>query len=320
MSNKPDYRLIARVARMYYEGGTRQGEIATALGLSQAAISRLLTQGEKEGIIKVVVNVPRGVYTETEEQLVAKYGLKDAVVADCSLGAEGQGIAREIGYCAASYLESILRPNDIIGVSSWSTYLMAAVDAMTPVTRKPGIRVVQILGGLGNTQSQSHSTHLTSHLSEVVNGEPFFLPVPAVVKSAEIYNTIISDKTIQNIFDMFPSVNTALVGIGDMDPYSMLAASGNALAEADLRILMQKGAIGDILLHFFDRNGNGIDESELTNHVISMSLDQLKKVERAIGIAGGESKFKAILGALRGKLINILITDQFTAQRLLAEQ
>ena len=63
--------------------------------------------------------------------------------------------------------------------------------------------------------------------------------------------------------------------------------------------------------------GNEIDESSLTNHVISMSLSQLKKVERAIGVAGGESKFDAILGALRGRLINILITDQFTAKRLL---
>ena len=60
-----------------------------------------------------------------------------------------------------------------------------------------------------------------------------------------------------------------------------------------------------------------LDESFMTNYVISMELDQLKKAERAIGIAGGARKFQAILGALRGKLINILVTDQFTAKKLL---
>ena len=75
MGRKEDPRLIARVARLYYESHVRQNEIAEQLGLSQAAVSRLLTLGEKEGIVKIVVNIPRGVYTEMEENLVAKYGL-----------------------------------------------------------------------------------------------------------------------------------------------------------------------------------------------------------------------------------------------------
>ena len=317
MGSKEDQRLIARVARMYYESGIRQNEIASQLGLSQAAVSRLLSQGEKSGIIKVVVNIPRGVFTEIEEELVEKYGLKDAVVADCSLSADGKGLAREIGYTAARYLESILRPNDVIGVSSWSTYLLEMANAMTPISRRSGIQVIQILGGLGNAQSQSHSTHLTSHLSEIVNGTPYFLPVPAVVKSTDIYNSLITDKTIQDIFARFPSVNTALVGIGNMNPSSLLAASGNVLSEADSRTLQKRGAVGDILLRFYDRKGQEIDATSLTNPVISMSLEQLKKVERAIAIAGGDEKFDAIHSALQGKLVNILITDQFTAKRLL---
>ena len=57
MGNREDPRLIARVARLYYEKKIRQSEIAEQLGLSQAAVSRLLSLGEKEGIIKVVVGV-----------------------------------------------------------------------------------------------------------------------------------------------------------------------------------------------------------------------------------------------------------------------
>ena len=317
MGSREDPRLIARVARLYYEKKIRQSEIAAQLGLSQAAVSRLLSQGEKEGIIKVVVQVPRGVYTDMEEELVAKYGLKDVVIADCSIDRESPSMIREIGISAAAYLENILRPNDVIGLSSWSTALLATVDAMAPVSRKPGIQVVQILGGLGSANAQDHSTHIAGHLAKLVNGPAYFLPLPAVVVSREVYQAMIADKSVRKVLEMFPTVNTALVGIGDMNPSSLLAASGNVLSEKDLKLLTRNGAVGDILLRFYDRDGAELDGNLLTNHVISMSLSELKTVERAIGIAGGLRKFEAIRGALRGGLINILITDQFTAERLL---
>jgi DNA-binding transcriptional regulator LsrR (DeoR family) len=50
-----------------------------------------------------------------------------------------------------------------------------------------------------------------------------------------------------------------------------------------------------------------------------MRLDQLARVDRSIGVAGGSRKYAAILGALRGGWINVLITDQFTARRLAEE-
>ncbi|AOH43092.1 hypothetical protein BEQ56_06135 [Anaerolineaceae bacterium oral taxon 439] len=317
MGNREDPRLIARVARLYYEKKIRQSEIAEQLGLSQAAVSRLLSLGEKEGIIKVVVQIPRGVYTDMEEHLAAKYHLKDVVIADCSVDRESPAMIREIGTCAASYVENILRPNDVIGLSSWSTALLAMVDAMAPVHRKPGIQVVQILGGLGTASAQNQSTYLANRLSNLVNGPAYFLPLPAVVLSREAYQALITDKSVCNVLDKFSSVNTALVGIGDMNPSSLLSASGNVLSEKDLKLLSRNGAVGDILLRFFDRYGTELDENLLTNHVISMSLSQLRNVERAIGIAGGLRKFEAIRGALRGRLINILVTDQFTAERLL---
>ncbi|RQV98618.1 sugar-binding transcriptional regulator, partial [bacterium] len=76
-----------------------------------------------------------------------------------------------------------------------------------------------------------------------------------------------------------------------------------------------ENAVGDILLRFFTENGELVSTG-LEKRVISMSLDQLSKVSRAVGVAGGERKFSAILGALSGHWINILITDHFTAERL----
>lgn len=48
-----------------------------------------------------------------------------------------------------------------------------------------------------------------------------------------------------------------------------------------------------------------------------MTLQQLRKVDRVVGVAGGVRKTAAIRAALRGGLVNVLITDRFTAERLL---
>jgi DNA-binding transcriptional regulator LsrR (DeoR family) len=50
--------------------------------------------------------------------------------------------------------------------------------------------------------------------------------------------------------------------------------------------------------------------------VIAIELADLKRVDRVVGIAGGRRKFAAIRGALRGRRINVLITDRTTAERL----
>ncbi len=114
----------------------------------------------------------------------------------------------------------------------------------------------------------------------------------------------------------FDQVSLALVGIGSVDPSQLLALSGNVFSPEELDQLRQQGAVGDVCLRFFDVNGNPI-ENALDNRVIGMQLEQLRKVERSVGIAGGKRKFEAIRGALRGKLINVLITDRRTAERLI---
>jgi DNA-binding transcriptional regulator LsrR (DeoR family) len=82
--------------------------------------------------------------------------------------------------------------------------------------------------------------------------------------------------------------------------------------------LRQKNAVGDILVRFFDKGGRLV-ESGLEKRVISMDLNQLSKVNRAIGVAGGSRKYAGILGALKGHWINILITDRTTAEKLVRE-
>ena len=314
MAQLDELRLIARIARMYYEWDMRQSEIAAQLGISQATVSRLLDRAKKEGVIRITINVPKGVYTELEEGLIKKFGLRDAIVVD-SLDDEEMLIQRDLGAAAAYYLESILHPQDIIGISSWSATLLALVDALHALPRKPGVKVVQILGGVGNPAVEAHATRLTSRLAQLVSGEAVYLPVSGVVATEAARDVLLADNCAQPALRLFDQVTTAMVGIGAIDPSPLLAQSGNIFAPQELQLLRQQGAIGDILLRFFDHNGNLV-ETGLEKRVISMTLEQLRRVNRAIGVAGGSRKFAAILGALRGRWINILITDHFTATRL----
>jgi DNA-binding transcriptional regulator LsrR (DeoR family) len=315
MSRLDELRLIARVARMYYEWDMRQSEIAAQLELSQATVSRLLTRSREEGITRISINVPKGVYMEQEETLVKKYGLRDAIIVD-TLDDDEKSARRDLGAAAAFYLESAIRPNEIIGISSWSATLLALVDALHPLPRKPGVKVVQILGGVGNPAAETHATRLTSRLAQLVNGDAVYLPAPGVMASEAARRVLEADEFVQHAAALFDQVTTALVGIGAVHPSPLLAQSGNIFSPQELDLLRQHEAVGDILLRFFDREGRLV-ETGLEKRVISMSLEQLRKVNRAIGVAGGKRKFAAIQGALAGRWINTLITDHFTADRLL---
>ena len=314
MAQIDELRLMARVARMYYEQEMRQAEIAQQLGLSQATVSRLFTRAKEEGIVRISVNVPQGVYSELEEGLIAAYSLRDAIVVDCVQEDEAS-IQRYIGAAAAYYVESTIKPNEVIGLSSWSGTLLALVDAMHAVGRKNNTQVVQILGGVGNPGAELHATRLTSRFAKLVNGTAVFLPAPGVVGSAAMLQVMLGDQYVQQAMKLFAGVTLALVGIGAVEPSGLLADSGNIFTKAELNLLRQAGAVGDILLRFFDAQGEPV-RTALDNRVVAMALPQLRRVDRAVGVAGGRRKHEAILGALRGRLVNVLITDCFTAQWL----
>lgn len=145
MATLDELGMMTKIAKMYYEMDLNQAEIARRLGISQATVSRLYKRARAEGIIRISIQIPSGVDTELEEALVLKYGLKNAIVVDSS-DDESQ-IIRDLGVASAYYVETIIKKDDVIGISSWSSTLLALLDAMRRVVGKHGVKVVQVLGG-----------------------------------------------------------------------------------------------------------------------------------------------------------------------------
>jgi DNA-binding transcriptional regulator LsrR (DeoR family) len=318
MARIDELRLMAKVARMYYQQGLTQTEIMDRLNIHQSTVSRILKRAEKEGIVRITVSVPSGTHPDLEEALQSAYGLKDAVVVDCINYDDEDQIVKDLGAAAAFTVENTLKAGDVIGISCWSAALLAMVDAMRPIQRVPGTRVVQILGGVGSPGAPMHATNLTRRLAALIGAEMTLLPAPGVVGSAQAKRVLMQDPFVQQAVAMFKSVTLALVGIGAVEPSKMLAASGNVFSREELKLLSEKGAVGDICLRFFDAAGRPVI-TPLNDRVISMELEQLRRVPRVIGVAGGKRKTAAIRGALMGKWIKVLITDRATAERLLEE-
>lgn len=308
-----ELRLMAKVARMYYVQKLNQQEITEKLHLHQSTISRILKRARASNMVRISVTTPPGTFAELEDQLISSFHLEDAVVVDCAAGSEA--MVRDLGAALAYYVETTVKPGKNIGISSWSRSLFAMVDALHPGDYCAGGKVVQILGGVGKADSQFQAIHLAQRLATNIGAVPVLLQSPAIVGSPEAQRILTRDPAIQEASALFEQLDLALIGIGSMEPSRLLSRSGNFFSQHELTELQNKGAVGDICFRFYDAEGKPI-KSPLVKRVIGIDLVKLRSCKRVVGVAGGAHKVQAILGALRGGYIDVLITDQHTAKAL----
>lgn len=306
---------MARVAELYYGQNQKQAQISELLHISQATVSRLLARAHAEGIVRITIAAPTGTYPHLEDGLRRQYGLGEVIVADCYEERE-ESVLAAVGAASAYYLESTLRAGEVIGLSCWSATLLRMVDSVHPIKRIQAERVVQILGGIGNPSVQSHATQLTTRLASLTGAEPMLLPAQGVTASSAARLVMLEDAYIRETTAQFDRLTMALVGIGALQPSFMLWNSGNAFSNEELTDLERRGAVGDMCLRFFDAEGRAV-ESPFDERVTGITLAQLKTVPHVIAVAGGERKTEAIHGALLTGAVDTLITDKFTAERIL---
>lgn len=314
MGRMNELRLIARVAQMYHIEGRRQAQIAEALHMSQATVSRMLKRAEQEDIVRTTVIPPPGTFADLEGALRDRYGLTEAIVIDCSEDRDGAIMAR-IGEAAAHFLEVTLQQDEIIGVSSWSQTILRMVDNIHPLKGAKARNVVQILGGMGDASVQTHATELIARLAKLTGAEARLLLVQGITSSREAKLVMLADPVVRGTMDLFGRLSLAIVGIGAVEPSELLARSGNVFSKQEMAMLHEAGAVGEISYRFYDRDGKPV-ETPLNDRVIGISLEDLKQAERVMALAGGASKTEAIQGALRLGVIDVLVTDKFTAARL----
>jgi DNA-binding transcriptional regulator LsrR (DeoR family) len=317
LSNKRE-RLLVKVSRFYFEQELTQSEISKRLRISRQKVQRLLKQAKDQRIVQVTIRPVIGAFPELERDLENRFGLQEAVVIETTNFEDQFVVAREVGVGAADYLMRVIKPRDSI-VVSWGGSLLGMVNALYGSVQRSnlnGVKVIQGLGGLGDPNKEVHAADLTRRLAQVLGGEAVLLPTPAVAGSPEARDTYFEDPFVRNILEQAQSANLAVMGIGAPRLDSILMREGKIVSLQDLESLKQYGAVGDINLRFFDKNGK-IVQSNFDQRVIGLTLNEIQKIELVVGVAGGAAKVPAIRGALAGKLVDVLVTDQITAQQVL---
>lgn len=304
-------KLLYKIAKAYYEDNLTQEEIGKLFSLSRIKVSRLLQQARDERIVQVTIIPPTESNVELERELAARYKLDEVVIVTPS-SYDKTVLTHELGSATADYLLRCLQGDEVLSIS-WGTTLLSVVEALS-VQNWPEMKIVQMLGGLGRPESETHGADLVHRLALAFNAKPRLVPAPGIVNSKLVRDALLDDPQIARTFALAAQADVALVGIGRPTPDSVVMQSG-ILTEAEFAELQACGAVGDIALRFFDVNGQPI-QHEIFDRMIGLDLDQIRHIPRVIGTAGGEAKVEVIRAALRGKLINVLVTDEQTALSL----
>lgn len=301
--------LKVLVAWMYYDEGLTHEKIAQRLGMSRVAVTRLLQKARREGIVQIQITRPLPVQFRMARQLEEAFGLKRAIVVRSY--PEHRVTLDALGGAGAQYLQSLLFPGCRLGVA-WSETVRRIIPYVQQV-KQPVQGTINELVGTRTVQTNPFS--VSGQLASALGMPLETLPVPVVVQSPAARDAILSEASIRTAMEHARQCDIAIVGLGDVGPECTLVRTGHLTAES-VAEFRERGAVGDILMRFYDQNGEYVP-GPLESCIISLEWEDIKRLPHIIAMAAGPRKVDAILGALRGRLIHSLITDTDTARQVL---
>ena len=312
MSVREELQTLLRAARLYYEDGLTQQQIADELDVSRPKVSRLLARAREEGIVYIAIIDPFVTFADLEVRLVETFGLRAAVVT-AGEGLSAESLRRRIGLAAADYVRRVVQVGLQVGVG-WGRTLHATIEALGD-ERQAAIHAVPLIGGMGQLSASFQVNELARRLAETFGGAWQALYAPAFVGDPQARDVLLRHPDVRMVMDAWASLDVALVGIGH---FALRLHSSMLFAEymdkPQLEELDARRAVGDVCGRFFDIDGN---QCVRQPGIVGISLEQLRSLDHVVGVAGGREKVEAILGALRGGYLCVLITDTVTARAVL---
>jgi DNA-binding transcriptional regulator LsrR (DeoR family) len=303
-------RTLVQISRLYYERGLTQDAIARAIRHSRPTVSRALERARALGIVQIRIHDPERSTAALAATLARRFGLREAVLAEADPGAPGAA-RTAVARAGAEYLQGRLRRGLVIGVT-WGRSLRELVAALKP-TDVEGLRVVQMLGGLGVVEDET--TGVAEDLARVLGARVVKLLAPAVVESEAARRAIAGTASVRQGLRHLREIQVAVVGIGAVDDDVALVERAY-VTRPFIRRMRRLGARGEVLVQFLAADGRLLAHPRC--RVIGFPLRDLPRLPLAVGVAAGPpDKSEAVLAALRAHLLHVLVTDVATAQRVL---
>ena len=301
----------ARAGWLYYIAGNTQDEIARKLGVSRQTAQRLVSLAVSEKLIKVRLDHPIGRCIELAERLRETFGLQmcEVTPSDPGSSAETLGVAE----AAAAELERYLvSQHPVICAMGTGRMLRAVAEQVSPMDC-PQHKMVSLVGNIAPDGSAS-LFDVVSRIGDRVKAPHYPMPLPVIANTVHEKNLLLSQKTLRNVLELARQADVTFVGVGTVDDQAALLRDG-FVRQDELRALMRAGAVGEITGWAFNHEGQLVEG--LTNdRVLSVPLER-PATRLVIGVAMAPPRLRAIRGAMRGSLINGLITNEMMAELLL---
>lgn len=320
VSTPRDDQDLAAVARRYYLGGRSQQQIADELGISRSNISRMLTAALERGIVEIRVHDPSGRDDDLERALVQTFGLRDARVAvwvGSGAAADREDPHPRVGRLAADLLLETASDGARLALS-WGRALQAMVSATEP-GREHAVDLVQLVGGLPSVANETSGQELLRDLATRLGARTLhYLHAPAVLSSPAALPALLTESSVAETLQAAREADVAFVGIGSPQHGSssrvLDAAVGGRTAER--RRFWAAEPVGDVASRYYDAHGDAI-RGAVDARVVGVTLADLRALPTVVGVVCGQAKLAAVLGALRGGILDVLVCDDGLARAVL---
>lgn len=307
--------LLLRAAWFYYKDELTQDEIAKRLSVSRASVGRLLERARKVELVSINLNTEYLNAFELSAELRRVFDLSEALVVPDhdKESPDHHAINARVGLGGAQFLSTHLRPGSSLGVGWGET--VSRVIAATNFGAVGPVRMVTLTGGVDGYLQ----TILSSKGDAAAEGDQVttaaVIPAPTYASSASLAAALREEPTIQQVLKLACSADQAVVGVGTPTLDATIVQLG-FLSPDDVALLREHNVVGDILGQFFDASGNVV-RIPLHDRHIGIELADLKLISKVVGVAGGVHKVRAVLGALRGGFLDVLVTNELAAIALL---
>lgn len=306
-----DESLALRAAWLHYVGGLTQADVAKRLGLPSLKTHRMIARVVADGAVKVTIDGDIVECVELENRLRERFGLNFCRVAP-DLAESGLPV-RALGMAGADYLRGLLASNALTTLGVGHGRTLSSVVHQLPRLEAHSLRFVSLLGCL--TRNYALNPHDVMHrIAEKTGAHAYIMPVPFFANTVEDKEVLLAQRGVKEVFSMAESAEVKLVGIGTVEAAAQLVEAG-MVEEDEMRAISASGGVGELIGHFFDRNGRSIN-TQLTARTLAVSLDA-NRGDKIVAIAGGENKVEAVRAVLASGLLHGLITDENTASALL---
>lgn len=303
-------RQLVEVAHLYYIRDLGQEKIASRLGISRSKVSRMLKEARKRGLIEIRVRSSLITDSSLQERLRGELGLEECLVLAAP---DSTDVAERVGALAGYYLQEHIRDGSIIGVG-WSSAVYSTVSSDS-LEEKKDVTVAQLMGSVGDAIIELNGVYITGRLADSLGANAHYMQAPMIVTDAAVRDGLMRDRHILKTLTIAQQADTMLVGIGATNEKLGQYRAGY-LDDADLEKIRERGAVGEVIGAYFSQEGEVVP-LELNQRIIGMGFEDLIKVPTRVGVSWGIQKARANIGAARSGLVNVLITDEHTAEKML---